>query len=514
MDGLASNRGAALLALAVVGMGACSPAVDPSPTPAGEFLAMSGGVPETGGTTGSGGLVLTGGTASGGEAPQTGGTTAGAILVETDVPCEVVQLLSDHCWRCHGQEPDWGGPMPLVTGADFEAMGKLTTSTDVATLVENRLRSDAKPMPPITEPEMLEADKSVLEAWLSGGRIPSEQGTCQVKPRDVAPPMPATGGSDSPTGTVVPSWPGGIKPEETCYQFLKHGGQTPGDTSPHLTPVGEKYINWYYKVPWTEDVVATRWRTIYDRTEVLHHWLLYQSVQSATRDGQWEEQIGTHPGAKLLGVWAVGGGDEMFPNGVGLKMPPPGSLLEIEWHLYNTTGAPVPDNSGIEVCVVPESKADPRFVAGVTWLGTEAVSVAPSQETKLGGICTPSFKNGGPIHIIKWMPHMHLLGRHMDTWVYRKDGTEEHVFDKPFLFDTQIMYDQSPALVIEEGDRIHAQCTFQNDTALPVLFGQSTTSEMCYQFAFAYPYGSLDGAVPATLTGSDNTCLGIDAPHP
>jgi hypothetical protein len=44
-----------------------------------------------------------------------------------------------------------------------------------------------------------------------------------------------------------------------------------------------------------------------------------------------------------------------------------------------------------------------------------------------------------------------------------------------------------------------------NGTTLPVGFGQSTKAEMCYQFAFSYPAGALDNAVPS-LIGATNTC--------
>lgn len=490
--------------VAAVALGGCAESAAPIDVGSGGVVQpTTGGVIFTGGSIATGGVIITGG------AVATGGVTSTA----GDLPCDVAQVLSTHCSKCHGESTNWGGPMSLTELSDFEGMGKLTTASTVHDLVKARIHDTARPMPPASEAAMPAADRDTLTAWLDAGR---PAGSCDSNPATGG-IVAATGGVEGGTGGSEwvdgeTSWPGGVAPEETCYQFLKHGGKTPDDTTPHMTPVGEKYINFYYTVPWTEPVVATRWRTIYDNTAVLHHWLLYKAA-GARPDGGWEEQLGTHPGAQLMAGWAVGGGDETFPTGVGLRMPPPGASFELEWHLYNTAPTPVPDRSGIEICVVPEAKTNPKFVAGMTWLGTEDLAVPPNQESKRGGICTPSFNGSDTIHIVKWLPHMHLLGTHMDTWVLRQDGTQEKVFDKPFTFDQQISYDQNPPVVVNKGDKLFAECTFNNNTGGMVVFGQPTTQEMCYQFAVAFPAGALD-AGSASWTGSDNTCISLNATLP
>lgn len=407
--------------------------------------------------------------------------------------------------------------MSLVTVQDFQQMGKLTMDQAVSALVKTRIIDTSRPMPPASEEPITADEVAVLTQWMDGG-MPAGAEACNVAP----PPAPGTGEGPASTGTggtewsIGPGWPGGVAPEEKCYQFLKHGGQSPDDTSPHMTELGETYVNFFYKVPWTEPSIATRWRTVYDNTQVLHHWLLYNSGASPSQDGKWASQVaggllgltaGLHGSVELVAGWAVGGDDENFPEGVGLQMPAPGRMFELEWHLYNTTGTMAPDRSGIEICVVPESAADPKYVASLTWLGTEDLDIKPNGETKRGGMCTPAFKNGGPISIIKWLPHMHTIGIHMDSWVLRADGTEEHVFSEPFQFDRQISYIQDPPVILNQGDRVHSVCTFRNEKPATVLFGQSTDQEMCYQFVFAFPAGSLTGVNSAVLTGARNGCL-------
>ena len=282
-----------------------------------------------------------------------------------------------------------------------------------------------------------------------------------------------------------------------------------------VTPNGEFYVTFYFKVPWTEDSVVTKFRTVYDQTQILHHWLLYESSASVSKDGTFDTPVpastltaGLHTTAgNLVAGWAVGGGAENFPAGVGMKMPPPGGMFELEWHLWNSTGADVADRSGVELCVVPKSAVDPQYIASENWLGTEDLVLAPNATTQRGGVCNPSLA-AGPATIIKWQPHMHLKGVHMDTWVMHSDGTEDHVFNQPFDFDTQISYRQDPPYVVNQGDTLHSVCTFNNPTSGTVLFGQSTTSEMCYQFAISYPDGSLTGVAGTNgvLTGANNGC--------
>jgi hypothetical protein len=100
---------------------------------------------------------------------------------------------------------------------------------------------------------------------------------------------------------------------------------------------------------------------------------------------------------------------------------------------------------------------------------------------------------------------MHLLGVHMKSVIDRAAGGTETVFDEPFQFDQQVNYIMNPPVVVQPGDRITSTCTFNNTTDANVAFGQPTTSEMCYQFAFAYPYGALNNGV-FSLIGATNTC--------
>jgi hypothetical protein len=388
--------------------------------------------------------------------------------------------------------------MPLVTPADFAApLKSLRTlpgeTMEVAKLVKLRINDAAKPMPPGAL--LPETERNLINAWLDRGHPAggaSDVGCAVAQPmKPVEKPRPT---------------PGGV----TCYQFKNHGQPVPGDTTPYAVIPGEHYVSFYYTAPWKEPAELVSWRTIYDNRKVMHHWLFYSTV-GAAMDGTFAPSIGTHIGdaAQLFAGWAVGGNDTKMPPDVGLKLPAPGEGLLLEWHFYNASAAPDEDNSAVELCTVPAGSL--KHTAGMTWLGTEnfngLAGMPPRTQSKFSGTCAPGragMTTDEPIRIFSLWPHMHTLGRNMQSVVTRADGTTKEVFNKPFDFNYQITYDA--AVDLYPGDTITSTCTFMNTTDYGVAFGPSTEQEMCYQFAFAYPAGALENGVTLSLVGATNTC--------
>jgi hypothetical protein len=101
---------------------------------------------------------------------------------------------------------------------------------------------------------------------------------------------------------------------------------------------------------------------------------------------------------------------------------------------------------------------------------------------------------------------MHKTGRHMSTLIARANGTEETLIDKPFDFNDQRVYAVGGAageVVVGPGDKLTTTCTYENDSSKLITFGESTGSEMCYNFVVAWPAGSL--ATGGLLSGP-NRC--------
>lgn len=407
-------------------------------------------------------------------------------------PCDVATALVQSCQKCHGVNPSFGAPMPLVKAEDLAAPSKSDPSKTVAELALERINDQAKPMPPGSE--ISDEHKQALVDWLEGG-------------------MPEADADDGPCYTGAPThdeayFTAGFtaREGETCYDFTSHEGQDPGDTEPYAVKPGEHYEQFYFKVPWGADQVMTRFGGKFDNLPVLHHWLLFTSARDQSADGTHETTIGTTLGdsSELIGGWAVGGDNVEFPEDMGLELPAKG-VLNAQWHFYNQGREPALDSSSIQVCTVPREMR--KNIASLTFLGTENLGglfgMPAHAVSKYSGTCLN--RTDKPITVWGFTPHMHKLGRQMTVMVRRKDGSMETPFDKAFDFNSQVTYDIMPKIELMPGDAITSTCTFDNNTNAAVGFGPSTDEEMCYNFTMAYPAHALDNGV-LSLIGAKNTC--------
>jgi Copper type II ascorbate-dependent monooxygenase, C-terminal domain len=520
----------AIAAVALCLSAACGS--DPGPAPVGTGSAAGAGAPTLPTTTGAGGSSATArpgmagsttpttGTPSGGPMTQgmtpttpsmTPGGTPGDVATGTEtMPCGVSKVLASGCQNCHGVAPIGGAPMPLVTWADMHKPAKTQPAMKVYQVVQQRLHDEMRPMPPVEK--LAAPDFAMLDAWLTAGALPGTAADAMC---------PTTGPTD---GTVIPAGDGSRGrivpgPGEECYEFTVHNGQTSEtDATPYdVGGDGEHYEQFYYSVPWPADSVATSYGTIIDNEAVLHHWLLFATDEGdppgSHKTAPLPTLIGTNP--VLLAGWAVGGPNLVAPAHVGFELPNPGKTINVQWHFYNSTGTPQSDASAVQICVVPKSMRE--NVGGVTWMGTEDLNgnvwtggpgMPAHQESSFVTECDPGragMAAGESIFIIGFEPHMHRIGKNMKTEAIKADGTVVPVFDKPFNFGHETHYYQDYEL--KPGERLRTTCSFNNDNDFGVPFGESSDTEMCYQFTFSYPAHALSNGAPSLL-GVTDTCWG------
>jgi cytochrome c553 len=424
------------------------------------------------------------------------------------VPCGVSKVVASGCQTCHGAAPIGGAPMALVTYADFHAPAKTQPAMKVYQLSQMRLHAEKMPMPPINK--LPEQDFAMLDTWLSAGAPAgtAADAQCALEPTPGGDTTAPAG--DGSRGRLTPG------PDEQCFEFPVHDGQTDGDTTPYnVGGDGEHYEQFYYNVPWPADSVATSYATVIDNAAVLHHWLLFATDEGdpagSHKTSPLPTLIGTNP--VLLAGWAVGGPNLVAPENVGFELPNPGKRLNVQWHFYNSTGMPQVDASTVQICVVPKSTRE--NIGGVTWLGTEDLNgnvwtggpgMPPHQESHFTTTCNPGRRGlaaDKSIYIIGFEPHMHRIGKNMKTEVRKTDGSMETIFDKPFSFGNETHYYQNYEL--KPGEQLVTTCSFNNDNDFGVPFGESSDTEMCYQFVFSYPAHALSNGA-GSLLGVTDTC--------
>lgn len=451
---------------------------------------MSATISGTGGTlapigTGGSGVV---GTGSGG---------AGSMqVVSENVPCDVAQIVSNRCTGCHGNKLNFGAPMPLMKASDFQAMGKLDTAHKVYEIANTRINatdSNLK-MPPVSITDRPSAaDLQTFSTWLTGGAMPVATGGCAITQGTID----MGGMMNADAGMMPGTHMGGASidkieyndSEMKCYKFITHAD---GDASQPFT-VGttpDMYTNFLFAAPWTGMQYARSFEIVTGNSEVIHHWLFFRNTVPEP-DLSVQPGSGTHPDGLLLHGWAPGASPMYYDPDVGLEMPSDTGYT-LETHHNNTTGAPAPDSSGVEVCVTPKV---PAHVATISWLGSDAIA-----GTSAMGTCAPT--SNDEIHLIAAQPHMHLKGQHMKVVLNHAAGGTEIVHDADFSFDYQRYYVFD--FLMKPGDTIDTTCTY----SAPATFGQSTQNEMCYFFTVAWPSLALTSPnFASSAIHGQNTCM-------
>ncbi|MDB4976061.1 MAG: hypothetical protein JWN48_4402 [Myxococcaceae bacterium] len=426
--------------------------------------------------------------AAGKDAKASTSPDAGAPLAKKFLPCDVQPIVKDKCSLCHGVEPSAGAPMSLVTALDFQA-----TAADKRAMyanVKDKLNqtTPSLKMPPTTSAQLSEAELGTMMTWLNAG-APGVDKAC------------STSGDTTPDAGVVDAgplpWTEPTDDQLTCYKITAHNGDF---KTPYKVGVAkDSYVAFTFVAPWPETAYGIVINSVIDNKKALHHWLLFQDLVPGA-GGAIVPEIGAHPSGQLLAAWAPGADPMDFRKlgqGVGLELPGgSNNTYTLELH-YNSSDAAAVDASGVEVCVVSDRK--PANIAAYSWLGNDNLGF-PS--THWQGTCAPTAQTE-PIHIVSFMPHMHLTGVHMKGTINRKDGTKEVVHDQPFDFNYQKSYPVD--LVLNPGDTLTTDC----DYSQPQVFGQPTDKEMCYLFSMAYPKGALASIdVWGGIAHGASSCLG------
>jgi hypothetical protein len=384
---------------------------------------------------------------------------------EADSPwCAVKQTLEANCTTCHNEAMVAGAPMSLRNYDDLIAPAKSDPSKKVYELVGERVHDTRRPMPP--QGELAKAELSEIDAWVTAGAPAGGDPACG---HGAAEPSPVLGDD---------AWP------EHCdatFKLLAHGAG--GKDDPYVVPPGtEEHPKFDFDVPRGDQALQViAFRAITDNPKVLHHWILYG------------------PQGELLYPWAPRKYQVYALKGdVGLNLP--GGTLTLDMHYNNVLGAMSElDNSGVEICVLEPAHFRKTTAAVYQGFAQLLFSIPPhTKDFDVLGECTLAGEL--PVTLLTSSPHAHVLARHMQTSVRKKSGDIIMMHDRSFNFGEQYNYDLDPPITLSAGDTVVTKCTYDNDTARAVSWGQGSSDEMCFNFAMYYPMGGIRCA-PGTGTG-------------
>ena len=213
--------GGILAALLVAVLAAC----DGSITGAGGSGPSAGspGGSQNGGSSGGSSGLDGGSTGAGG-----GVAIDGGVVLSSELPCAAYDVLSVHCWSCHGSTPSGGAPQSLATLAALQAASPGYPAQSNGARCVARMQSSSSPMPPAPNATVPSADVAAFQSWVAAG-MPA--GSCVTDggvppaPPDAGPPDPL---GAAPTCTSGSTWTGGTRGSSdmepgraciTCHQL-------------------------------------------------------------------------------------------------------------------------------------------------------------------------------------------------------------------------------------------------------------------------------------------------------
>lgn len=237
------------------------------------------------------------------------------------------------------------------------------------------------------------------------------------------------------------------------------------------------------------DVWITGVQVVPDRTEVVHHVLMYVDTQALSDD--LVDENSTFPclgfvsfeGAQQIGTWVPGAVPTETPPDVGFPMPA-GSRIVLAYHYHPTGGGDVTDQSSLALRWTEEAPA----LNGVMGLfgngdglepgpgdpGGEPTFQIPANvkgHTETMNVVIPDFLP--PTQIFSLGTHMHYVGVDMRAWIER-DGQEICLIQTPrWDFNWQRNYTVDAPLgmmpVVQGGDVVRIRCKYDNTLDNPFL---------------------------------------------
>jgi hypothetical protein len=226
---------------------------------------------------------------------------------------------------------------------------------------------------------------------------------------------------------------------------------------------------------------------VIDNETILHHILLLQAPAPVAAQGEPCSFINLN--WKLIYAWGPGTPPLVLPDEAGFPIGPdePGHFV-LQMHYNNLTGlVGETDQTAMGLCTTDQLRP---FDADVMAFGsTNFEDIEPNQtatlacDTTIPALVNPYF----PVTIFQAWPHMHQIGRAMDTYITKAGGEVIPLANVPnYDFEYQITYPVDN-VALDVGDTLTTKCTWNNITGVPVGFGEGSQDEMCFNFVTYYP---------------------------
>jgi hypothetical protein len=247
-------------------------------------------------------------------------------------------------------------------------------------------------------------------------------------------------------------------------------------------PPGERYK--CIRIQVEEDLYITQFRALAPLGT--HHTVLSVAdnlgFPGGSQLGEYDCQAGNLD-LQMLYASGVGTSDLALPDGVAIKVRA-GQYVNLNLHLFNTQpGSELTGRSGILIKAIPA--AEVLHEAEMIFAGDAQLDIpGETNGTPHREFYECTFSRNATI--FAYWPHMHQYAVHQKV-TFTIDGAVAFTHDEPYSFEEQEYYPLSPSLSVRSGDKVLVECFYENDTGVPVTFGDSSDKEMCFTGLYRYP---------------------------
>jgi len=395
-----------------------------------------------------------------------------APMVGADVPTkptftkDIQPILQENCQECHRAKP--------INMSGMTAPFALTNYDEVRPWAKAIARAvDSKKMPPwfateqfhgvFTNERVLSDDQiETITRWV-------EQGASRGNPQDAPTPVKYEdsewwlGEPDLVVGWPEPVW------------------------------VGDDVSDWQpnIDIPLTEEMLPKdRWiRSIEAQAgcEAVHHIVVYKQ-EPGSRMNQF--------GGQNIGGLAPGAEPSFVQDGYGIELKKGSTLrVNMHWHKEAGPGTGMYDSSRLGLFFYPEDQAKDIKPIHIDPIGSTDFTIPPNTDNYVVSMAR-TFDQ--PVHILNYLPHMHVRGKAAKYVAFYPDGTKETLLDVPaYDYNWQLSYTYPEPKLLPAGTRVEVEMTYDNTANNPsnpdpndeVGFGLDTTID---EMAFGWMYYSLE----------------------
>lgn len=251
-----------------------------------------------------------------------------------------------------------------------------------------------------------------------------------------------------------------------------------------LQPGDEKYFCYAMDLPADRDVAITKLTPTYG--EGTHH-LLFSQTLVAEPDGFSECNVLTRDTWIPLYAGGKNSGPLELPANTGFKTLKAGQQLLMQLHLQNASDAAITSTTSMRVDLVDQS---PDIIsASIYGLDDRKLEIPAHTPAAMNQMSCTIDRD---LDVFAVMGHMHKHGVSIDVSRGATAG-EEMLFQENWSFDLQPV--TPTTFHVAKNDNLFLGCTHDNETDAPILWGESSDTEMCAFVMYYAPAAGLDGCI-------------------